>query len=124
MNIYIICAVRNASQERVAQIRGYAAHLRGGLGHQVHFPPDDAPQDDPTGKAICQTHLAAMRDADEVHVFWDVDSKGSHFDLGMAYALGKRIVPVACEKPDGPEKSYWKVMADCSDGDKDEGEER
>jgi len=51
-----------------------------------------------------------MRAADEVHVFWDVRSKGSHFDLGMAYALGKRIVPIECELPDGPEKSYWKVM--------------
>jgi nucleoside 2-deoxyribosyltransferase len=114
MNIYIICAVRNASPERVAQIRGYASHLRGGLGHHVHFPPDDAPQEDPTGEAICRTHLAAMKECDEVHVFWDVKSSGSHFDLGMAYALGKKIVPVACEQPDGHEKSYWKVMCACA----------
>lgn len=109
MNIYIICAVRNATPERVAGIRGYAQELRD-KGHHVHFPPDDAPQEDPTGEAICSTHLAAMKSADEVHVFWDVKSSGSHFDLGMAYALDKRIVPVACELPDGPEKSYWKVM--------------
>ena len=74
------------------------------------FPPDDAPQDDPTGAAICITHLAAMRDADEVHVFWDVESYGSHFDLGMAYALKKRIVPVSCERIDKPRKSYWKAV--------------
>lgn len=79
-------------------------------GSRVHFPPDDAPQDDPTGLAICQTHLRAMKLADEVHVFWDVESKGSHFDLGMAYALGKKIVPIECEHPDGDGKSYWKVM--------------
>jgi len=51
-----------------------------------------------------------MQTADEVHVFWDVKSSGSHFDLGMAYALGVKIVPVSCEHPDGAEKSYWKVM--------------
>ena len=109
MKIYIICAVRNAAPERVALLRRYAEGKRA-LGHDVHYPPDDAPQDDPTGEAICRTHLAAMQECDEVHVFWDVKSIGSHFDLGMAYALGKTIVPVACETPDGPEKSYWKVM--------------
>ncbi len=109
MRIYIICAVRNASEIRVTEIRAYAAGMRK-LGHHVHFPPDDAPQTDPTGEAICRTHLVAMKDSDEVHVFWDVESKGSHFDLGMAYALGIPIAPIECEHPDGPEKSYWKVM--------------
>ena len=113
MKIYIICAVRNATEARVAEIRDYADKLRS-VGHTVHFPPDDAPQEDPTGEAICRTHLSAMRGCDEVHVFWDVNSKGSHFDLGMAYALRKQIVPVACEHPDGPEKSYWKVMCACA----------
>jgi hypothetical protein len=109
MNVYIICAVRNATPERVVEIRAYAEGLRD-QGHHVHFPPDDAPQDGPTGEAICRVHRDAMDLAHEVHVFWDVESKGSHFDLGMAYALRKRVVPVACERPDGPEKSYWKVM--------------
>jgi predicted TIM-barrel fold metal-dependent hydrolase len=109
VNIYIICAVRNASPDRVAEIRRHAEAMRF-KGHQVHFPPDDAPQDDPTGAAICRTHLKAMKIANEVHVFWDVRSSGSHFDLGMAYALGKKIVPLTLEMPDGPEKSYWKAV--------------
>lgn len=109
MNIYIICAVRNASPIRVIELRAYAESKRR-EGHRVHYPPDDAPQEDPTGEAICRTHLTAMRECDEVHVFWDVRSSGSHFDLGMAYALGKRIVPVVSELPDTPGKSYWKVM--------------
>ncbi len=113
MNIYIICAVRNATTERIAEIRSYVQLLRRD-GDSVHFPPEDAPQDDPTGDAICRKHLAAMKSADEVHVFWDVRSSGSHFDLGMAYALGKKIKPVECEIPDGPEKSYWKVMCACA----------
>lgn len=79
-------------------------------GHRVHYPPRDAPQDDPTGQVICETHRAAMLAADEVHVIWDVNSKGSHFDLGMAYALGKRIVPVHALQPDTDGKSYWKAV--------------
>jgi hypothetical protein len=117
MKITLICAVRNAKPERVAEIRAYCEKLRA-EGHKVHFPPDDAPQDDETGEVICRTHFSAMLQADEVHVFWDVDSKGYHFDLGMAYVLhelkGKKIVPVECERPDGPEKSYWKVMCACA----------
>jgi len=109
VNIYIICSVRNAKPERLAHIRDYAKHLREN-GHRVHFPPDDAPQEDPTGAMICEVHLAAMHEADEVHVFWDVESFGSHFDLGMAYALGKRIVPLSCERVDPPGKSYWKAV--------------
>ena len=109
MNIYVICAVRNAAPEKVSRIRAYVEQQRS-LGHHVHFPPDDAPQDDPTGVEICRVHLEAMKSADEVHIFWDVNSKGSHFDLGMAYALGKRLNPIACDGVDGKEKSYWKVI--------------
>lgn len=113
MNIYIICAVRNASPERIAEIRAYVDRLRR-ENHQVHFPPDNAPQDDPTGADICRVHLAAMIKADEVHVFWDVRSYGSHFDLGMAFALFKKIVPVEAEHRDTEGKSYWKVINELS----------
>lgn len=109
MKVYIICAVRNASPARIREIRDYVLALRE-AGSEVHFPPDDAPQDDPTGTAICAAHRSAMLVTDEVHVFWDVHSFGSHFDLGMAYALGKKVVPVHCEQPDSAGKSYWKVM--------------
>lgn len=105
----MICGVRDADPERIAFLRAYAKAQRR-EGHTVHFPPDDVPQDDPTGTEICAAHLRAMQKADEVHVFWNVNSKGSHFDLGMAYALGKVILPVECELPDPPGKSYWKVM--------------
>ena len=109
MFVYIICAVRKATLERLKAMRDYADELHR-AGHQVYFPPDDAPQDDPTGAVICATHLGAMQKADEVHVFWDVESFGSHFDLGMAYGLNKRIVPVSCDRIDPPGKSYWKAV--------------
>ena len=110
MNIYIICPVRCASPSDVEMWRAYADALRS-EGHVVHFPPDDAPQDDPTGAEICRVHRDAMVAADEVHVFWDSWSYGSHFDLGMAYALRKKIVAVQCLRGgDNPGKSYWKAL--------------
>lgn len=109
MNIYIICPVRNAPEDVIREIRAYADMQRA-LGREVHFPPDDVEQSDPTGLEICKQHRSAMLAADEVHVYWDVGSKGSHFDLGMAFALRKKIVPVACLCPDSPGKSYWKVI--------------
>jgi len=109
--VYVICAVRNASEAEVALIRHDVKELRE-QGHAVHFPPDDVDQNDPTGQRICEEHLQAMLESDEVHVYWDVDSKGSHFDLGMAYALKKDIVPICIAQPDPPGKSYWKAVID------------
>lgn len=104
-----LCPVRHADPFMLNAIEAYVAQLERD-GVSVHYPPRDAPQDCPTGKAICETHRAVMVAADAVHVFWDVESKGSHFDLGMAYALGKPVVPVRCLREDTPGKSYWKVM--------------
>ena len=109
MNIYIICSVRDADPESTQRVRDYVESLRAD-GHTVHFPNDDVNQDDPTGARICAEHGKAMMEADAVHVFWDVNSKGSHFDLGMAYILRKNIVGVDIAQPDPPGKSYWKAV--------------
>lgn len=116
MRIYVICPVRNADPETLAMIERHVASTEA-AGHEVHFPPRDVDQDDPTGERICREHLAAMKLADEVHVFWDAKSSGSHFDLGMAWALGKRCVPVHLFQPDGQGKSYVKVMQSMQGGD-------
>ena len=80
------------------------------MGAHCHFPPRDVNQEDTEGWAICTAHLAAMMKVDEVHVFWDVNSKGSHFDLGMAFALGKKIRLVKLFAPDLEGKSYVQVI--------------
>lgn len=108
MNIYIICPVRGVPGG-IESIRLYVADMRA-RGHSVHYPPDSVDQNDPNGLSICVAHLSAMRRADEVHVFWDVESKGSHFDLGMAFALGKKIKPISHFRDDNEGKSYWKMM--------------
>lgn len=111
--IYLICPVRNGAAH-LSELANYVQGLER-LGHTVHFPPRDVSQDDLTGANICAAHREAMQKANEVHVVWDVTSFGSHFDLGMAYALGKRIVAVDRIHPDAPGKSYWKAVVHPAD---------
>ena len=106
MKIYIICPVRNGTPPDVAE---YVRTLELS-GKCVHFPPRDAPQEDETGWNICTVHRDALFQSDEVHVFWDVDSKGSHFDLGMAFSLAKPVRLIKTYRPDTEGKSYVKVM--------------
>jgi len=109
MKIYIICPVRNVTDEQQREIDNYVKLLKS-LNHEVHNPKYDAPQEDESGWWICEAHRAAMKKADRVDVFWDIESKGSHFDLGMAFAFTKQVKIVKLYHPDTNGKSYVKVM--------------
>ena len=109
MRIYLICSVRNATDEQIQFAENYVKQLEE-AGHVVHYPPRDVDQtDDGTGLNICISHAAAIRKADEVHILWDKDSKGSHFDLGMAFVLDKPFVYVDNYETT-PYKSYGNVI--------------
>jgi nucleoside 2-deoxyribosyltransferase len=108
MQIYLICPVRNCTPEQHDAIASYVAELEA-AGHTVHYPPRDVDQDDPTGYRICCAHRTAMRWADRVDIIWDATSTGSHFDLGMAFALDKPVMVVMALQPDREGKSYLKV---------------
>jgi len=62
------------------------------------------------GIDICNAHAKAMRECDAVGIVWDVDSKGSHFDLGMAFILSKPVTLLKALQPDVGGKSYLKVI--------------
>lgn len=111
---YIICPVRNISLEQQKEIDGYVLSLEK-QGINVHYPPRDVEQNDPTGFNICFSHRQALLISDEVHIFWDINSKGSHFDLGMAFALGKKLVLVKSYQPDNEGKSYLKVIKESNE---------
>jgi len=87
VHIYLICPVRNRTDEQNELADRYVARLEK-EGHVVHYPPRDVDQsDDGIGLGISAAHRKAMRRADEVHVIWDPESRGSHFDFGMAFML-------------------------------------
>jgi nucleoside 2-deoxyribosyltransferase len=109
VKVYIICPVRNATSKQRKALREYIEELES-IGHDVFYPSDHAPQNDPTGWGIVSLELQAIKECDEVHVYWDTASKGSHFDLGIAMALNKPIILVDAFQEDGPEKSYYKAI--------------
>src|SRR5690348_9799883 len=95
MKSFLICPVRGIDpathEETVRRLEGE--------GYVVHWPPRDTDQIDDTGLRICRDNMAAIAAADVVHVIWDGKSQGCLFDLGVAFALAKRIIPVTLPEP-------------------------
>lgn len=92
MNIFLICPVREAGDSGDSEaIACYVAKLES-EGHKVHWPKRDTDQVDAIGYRICTDNYIAIREADEIHIWWSSTSKGSLFDLGMAFALFKKLV--------------------------------
>ena len=89
MKIFIICSVRQATIEYSKKLYSYAHKLEQ-AGHQVHLPPRDTNQH-ALGINICRQNKQAIKEADEIHVFYSSQSQGTHFDLGMAFGLEKWI---------------------------------
>ena len=99
-DIYLICPVRNADKETSEKMMAYVEDLES-KGISVHYTPRDVDQTkDGVGLAISTAHREAMLKCKEVHVFWDNQSYGSHFDLGMAFLLNSsKGIPIVMAKP-------------------------
>lgn len=89
--IFLISPVRSVTPEIHDKIAAYVAKLESD-GHLVHWPERDTPQDDPVGIDICHYNCSALTNATRVDIWYDPTSTGSVFDLGMAFALNKRLV--------------------------------
>ena len=90
MNIFIICPVRNATDEQKTMLEKHILSLESN-GHSVYYPARDTDQSDTKGYQICSDNLLGIVSAEVVHIFYDPKSTGSLFDLGMAFALGKPL---------------------------------
>jgi hypothetical protein len=113
----MICPVRNCDPALRRLTDEYVSRLETD-GYHVYYPPRDADQsDDGVGLAVNESNRKAMLLADEVHVFWDPQSYGSHFDLGMAFVLQTtRDLPIvlAVAVASTPQKSYTNVVVKLS----------
>ncbi len=109
--VYVICPVRNMKDKEKEFLDDYVNTLEN-AGYEVHYPPRDTVQDqDSIGIDICNQNTKAIENADEVHVYWNGKSKGSHFDLGAAYVIDKPIVLINKEKIKKTEgKSFNNVL--------------
>lgn len=110
MKIFLICPVRGVTDEEKIIIERYVLNMEK-YGHSVYWPWRDTDQDDSIGLRICQDNRRAIEEADEVHVWWNEKSQGSIFDLGMAFALRKKIFLVNfCFVLSTPHKSFNNVL--------------
>jgi nucleoside 2-deoxyribosyltransferase len=90
MSIFIICPVRFATEDQKEDIQNYIDKLEK-QGYNVYYPARDTNQTDDTGYRICTDNYNAIKKSDEVHIYFDPNSKGTLFDLGIAFALRKPI---------------------------------
>lgn len=106
MKSFLICPVRGMSPDAHAT----AVDLLEKQGFSVHWPPRDTDQNDEIGLRICMDNARAIAAADVVHIIWDGKSQGCLFDLGVAFALKKKLEIVLIPAiSDG--KSFQNMMA-------------
>ena len=110
MKLFIICTVRGASAEYQQKLEDYVAQKET-EGHEVHLPHRDTNQSG-TGIEICTQNGNAIKEADEIHIFYNPDSQGTHFDMGMSFILGKKIVVVENVEFDPTKKSFARMLTE------------
>lgn len=76
----------------------------------VHLPHRDTDQT-ATGLEICKQNANAIKKADEVHIFYSSKSLGTHFDMGVAFSLNKKLVIVEGE-PFDEGKSFARMITE------------
>lgn len=107
--IFIICTVRGATEEYRKNLEQYVSLLES-QGCQVHLPHRDTDQN-ASGYNICDKNATAIANADEVHIFYNGTSQGTHFDMGVAFAFGKPLIVVHNETY-GEGKSYARMIVE------------
>jgi nucleoside 2-deoxyribosyltransferase len=110
--VFIICTVRGASDEYKKKLEDYVAKLEK-EGCEVHLPHRDTNQE-ASGYEICMQNTRAITLAHEVHIFYNPDSQGTHFDMGVAFANGRKIVIVENIEYDPTKKSFARMLNEWS----------
>lgn len=113
--IFLICPVRNITEEVKTKISVYVSNLEIKM-LDVYWPQRDTVQEgDPIGTRICTDNRKAIESANEVHIWWTTTSTGTMFDLGIAWALRK---PLVIANPDEVQptkgKSFQNVILEWS----------
>lgn len=89
--IFLICPVRNATDEQRKWIEDYVSDkVRD--GYIIHAPHLHTRQTDMLGGySICKQNAEAIASSNSISIYYDQSSNGSAFDLGVAYALNKKV---------------------------------
>ncbi len=81
--VFVICVVRLADDAMRKKLEAYKQKLEA-EGYRVHLPHLDTHQE-ADGYEICMQNMKAILAADEIHIFFNPKSYGTHFDLGVAF---------------------------------------
>jgi len=81
--VFVICPVRMADTATRQKLEAYKIKLEA-QGYEVHLPHMDTNQHE-TGYEICRENVDKIWEAHEVHIFFNPESIGSHFDLGATF---------------------------------------
>ena len=110
--VFIICTIRSASEDYIKKLENYVSKLES-EGIVVYAPHRDTNQM-ALGYEICTQNMEAIKEADEVHILYNSKSQGTHFDMGVAFALNKKIVIVENE-PLTEGKSFQRMLVEWAD---------
>jgi len=89
-DVFLICPVRNATEDQKEKMQQYINEIEN-QGKTIYYPARDTDQNDTIGFRICTDNKNAIKNSKEIHIFWDKNSTGSLFDLGMAFATDKKL---------------------------------
>jgi hypothetical protein len=97
-DVYVICPVRNATDEEQEFLEQYKQTLES-RGLKVCYPAISTNQDDDSGGyQICHDHCHEIARSREIYVYWNGKSTGSYVDLGCAlmehFTKGKKVILV------------------------------
>lgn len=85
-DVFVICPVRNAKPEEKEFLEKYVSSLET-EGFHVYLPHRDTNQDDLIGLRICEDNRRAIHNSAKISVYWNPESQGSLFDLGMSFMI-------------------------------------
>src|SRR5574344_1387591 len=104
--IFMICPVRNASEEQLEDMSKYVSDSKK-CGYDVYNPNTDTVQTDLLGGlSICKQNATAIKESSGIHIFYDKNSMGSMFDLGCAYAYSKPLTIINGESIEYDESDF------------------
>jgi len=88
---FLICPVKDATSEQLKIMSDHVTACER-QGYIFHDPNRDTNQDDSIGYRICTDNANAIGASKSVDIFYSKTSKGSLFDLGVAYYLRKPLI--------------------------------
>lgn len=94
---FLICSIRNATPEQRRKLENIVSGLMD-AGYRVYYPLWHTNQEDFIGLRICADNRKAIINSDVVHINFSPASRGTLFDLGMAYSARKSLYFINVEE--------------------------